>query len=52
VVERVCWHAAAVFIAKVERASGGRVTGPGRRPAALPGRVPTQGRAAPLPAAA
>src|SRR5262245_17118801 len=31
-----CWHAAAVFIARVESASGARVTGPGRRPAALP----------------
>jgi hypothetical protein len=38
VVERACWHAAAVLIAKVEHASGARVTGPGRRPIALPGR--------------
>jgi hypothetical protein len=37
VAGRACWHAAAVFVAKVEHASGGRVTGPGRRPAALPG---------------
>jgi hypothetical protein len=37
---RACWHAAAVFVAKVEHASrgGARVTGPGRRPTALPGR--------------
>jgi hypothetical protein len=37
VAGRVCWHAAAVFIAKVEHASKGkgRVTGPGRRAAAL-----------------
>jgi hypothetical protein len=34
---RVCWHAAAVFVAKVEHTSGARVTGPGRRPAALLG---------------
>jgi hypothetical protein len=52
VVERVCWHAAAVFIAKVERASGGRVTGPGRRPAALPGRALSRSHAAPLRVAA
>jgi hypothetical protein len=28
--ERVCWHAAAVYVAKVEHASGGRVTGAAR----------------------
>jgi hypothetical protein len=32
---RVCWHRASVFIAKVERAGGARVIGPGHRPAAL-----------------
>jgi hypothetical protein len=26
--ERPCWHAAAVFVAKVEHAGGARVTGP------------------------
>ena len=52
VVERVCWHMAAVFIAKVEHASGGRVTGPGRRPVALPGRLLPPGHAVPLRAAA
>jgi hypothetical protein len=34
--ERVCWHQAAVYIAKVEHATRGRVTGPGHRPAGLP----------------
>ena len=52
VVERVCWHMAAVFIAKVEHASGARVTGPGSRPAAPPGPGPAQGIAPPLRAAA
>jgi hypothetical protein len=33
--ERVCWHQAAVYVAKVEHASGARVTAPGRRSAAL-----------------
>jgi hypothetical protein len=33
--ERVCWHQASVYIAKVEHAGGARVTGPGRRPATL-----------------
>ena len=28
--ERVCWHQAAVYVAKVEHASGGRVTGAAR----------------------
>src|SRR4051794_30520623 len=37
VAERVCWHQAAVYIAKLEHASGGRVTGPGR-PVALQAR--------------
>ena len=50
--EKPCWHAAAVFIAKVERVSGGRVTGPGRRPAALPGWARPRALAAPLRAAA
>ena len=50
--ERACWHAAAVFIAKVEHAGGARVTGPGRRPVVLLGRAPARGRATPLPAAA
>ena len=36
VAGRACWHAAAVFVAKVEHTSGGRVTGPGGRPAGLP----------------
>lgn len=37
---RPCWHAAAVYIAKVERASKGRVTGPA--PAvAIPAPVPS-----------
>jgi hypothetical protein len=44
VAGRVCWHAAAVFVAKVEHASGARVTGPGRRPAALPNRQGPAGR--------
>jgi hypothetical protein len=52
VVERACWHAAAVFIAKVEHASGARVTGPGRRPVALPGRARSRSHAAPLRVAA
>lgn len=39
VAGRVCWHAAAVFVAKVEHTSGGRVTGPGRRPTGLPVRA-------------
>jgi hypothetical protein len=40
VAGKACWHAAAVFVAKVEHAMRGqaRVTGPGRRPAALPDR--------------
>jgi hypothetical protein len=49
VAGRACWHAAAVFVAKVEHASkgGARVTGPGRRPAPLPGRrAPERGAAA------
>jgi|SRR5215218_6012773 len=50
--ERACWHAASVFIAKVEHAGGARVTGPGRRPAALPGRALSRGPAAPLRVAA
>lgn len=36
---RACWHQAAVYIAKVEHTSGGRVTGPGGRPAGLPARA-------------
>jgi hypothetical protein len=47
VAGRACWHAAAVFVAKVEHASqgGARVTGPGRRPAALNGQTArSQGR--------
>jgi len=50
--ERACWHAAAVFIAKVECVSGGRVTGPGRRPHALPGRPLPRAGASSLTAAA
>ena len=30
-----CWHAAAVYVARVEHASGGRVTGAGRAGAGL-----------------
>jgi hypothetical protein len=43
VAGKACWHAAAVYVAKVEHASkgGARVTGPGRRPAALSSQ-PTQ----------
>ena len=52
VAARVCWHVAAVFIAKLEHVSGARVTGPGRRPGALPGQVPARGLAAPLRATA
>ncbi len=37
--ERACWHQAAVYIAKVEHTSGGRVTGSGRRPTGLPVRA-------------
>ena len=56
--ERVCWHAAAVYVAKVEHASGGRVTGAARRPPApASGRGETAATVAParphpLPAAA
>jgi hypothetical protein len=35
--ERVCWHQAAVYVAKVEHASGARVTRPSRRPATRAG---------------
>jgi hypothetical protein len=47
VAGRVCWHAAAVFVAKVEHASqgGARVTGPGRRPTTMPS-APVRGEAA------
>ena len=34
---RVCWHAAAVHVAKVEHASGGRVTGAARPTSGDPG---------------
>jgi hypothetical protein len=44
VAGKACWHAAAVFVAKVEHASGARVTGPGRRLAALPNRQEPAGR--------
>jgi hypothetical protein len=46
VAGKACWHAAAVLVAKVEHASqgGARVTGPGRRPAALPDRQRHQER--------
>jgi hypothetical protein len=50
--DKPCWHAAAVFVAKVEHASGARVTGPGRRPVVLPARATARGRATPLPTAA
>jgi hypothetical protein len=40
VAERVCWHQAAVYIAKVEHTGGARVTGPGR-PVALQARAHT-----------
>jgi len=36
---RVCWHAAAVFIAKLEQNSKVRVTGPGTRAAPTPANV-------------
>src|SRR3712207_3347643 len=39
--ERVCWHQAAVYVAKVEHASGSRVTGPARTPRATAGRGTT-----------
>lgn len=43
---RPCWHAGAVYVAKVE-AGGGRVTGPAAPPEALPGNVTVlRGRAA------
>jgi hypothetical protein len=47
VAGRACWHAAAVFVAKVEHASkgGARVTGPGRRPPTLPS-APVRGETA------
>jgi hypothetical protein len=45
--ERACWHAAAVYVAKVEHASGGRVTGPARRPAGAAGRGETAATASP-----
>ena len=41
--EKPCWHAAAVFVAKVEHAGGARVTGPGRRPASRAGGGPSAG---------
>ena len=50
--EKPCWHAAAVFIAKIEHAGGARVTGPGRRPATLPGRPVPRAGASSLTAAA
>ena len=33
---RPCWHAASVWLAKLEHNSKVRVTGPGTRPASLP----------------
>jgi hypothetical protein len=44
---RVCWHAAAVYVAKVERAGGARVTGP-----ASSAPAPAGAGAAPAPRAA
>src|SRR5262245_10944418 len=41
-----CWHGAAVLIAKVEHASGGRVTGPSARCATSQVRAPEVARAA------
>jgi len=37
--ERVCWHQAAAYVAKVEHAGGGRVVAPAGPPAPAPARA-------------
>ncbi len=44
---RPCWHAAAVYLAKVEAASGGRVTGPAPAAGGVRGQGATAATVAP-----